>query len=53
MSLALFIDQIIQLDETVKLCDGEVRGYINPKNLKYSLAKRKNLIWYIHKNLKQ
>lgn len=36
-----------RLDQSGHLCDGEVRGYINPKNLKYSLAKRRNLIRYI------
>lgn len=39
--------RIVELDESGLLCDGTVRGYINPKNLKYSLAKRKHLLKYI------
>lgn len=40
-------DHIIDLDESGDLCNGKVRGYINPKNLKYSLAKRRHLMKYI------
>lgn len=40
-------DAVIELDESGKLCDGEVRGYLNPKNAKYALAKRRHLMKYL------
>lgn len=41
---------VLNLDENGQLCDGSVRGYINPKNLKYSLAKRRHLMKFINNN---
>lgn len=42
---------IVMLDETGMLCDGEVRGNLESKKLKHKLARRKDLIKYIHNNL--
>lgn len=39
---------IITLDETGMLCDGEVRGNLEAKKLKHKLARRRDLIKYIH-----
>jgi hypothetical protein len=41
---------VTRLDQSARLCNGEVRGYVNPKNLKYSLAKRRHLIRFIGNN---
>ena len=42
---------VVMLDETGMLCDGEVRGNLKGKKLKHKLARRKDLIKYIHKTL--
>ena len=42
---------VVMLDETGMLCDGEVRGNLKGKKLKHKLARRKDLIKYIHNNL--
>lgn len=42
---------VVTLDETGLLCDGEVRGRINPVKLKHKLARRKDVIRYIHNNI--
>ena len=39
---------VSELDNKNILCNGEGRGIINPKNLKFSLAKQRHLLKYIY-----
>lgn len=50
MSIEQIAQAVVDLDESGKLCNGEVRGYINPKKAKYSLAKRRHLMRYLFTN---
>jgi hypothetical protein len=52
LSIENFSDSIQKLDISGELCNGEVRGVKNPRNLKYSLAKRRHLLEYISNNYK-
>jgi hypothetical protein len=48
ISLEAFAENIQKLDINGALCNGEVRGDTNPRNLKHSLAKRRHLLNYIY-----